>query len=218
MTLVLSGLLTPIELNILQEAAAALEFGDGARTAGRLAKSVKANQQAADTPATRAVLGKVEAALTKHPVFLSAARPKAFVRLMVSRYHPGHSYGTHVDDALMGGKRSDLSFTLFLSDPDSYEGGALVIQDRLEDRAIRLSAGEMVLYPSTSLHRVAPVSSGTRLAVVGWITSFVRDPAQRELLMDLDEAVLAEEQSGGNAEQLARLARTRSNLLRMWAE
>ena len=218
MTLVLSTLFTDVELGILHEAAAALEFRDGARTAGRLARAVKANEQAMDSAACRAVLAKVETALRNHPVFMSAARPKAFVRLLVSRYQTGQTYGTHVDDALMGGKRTDLSFTLFLSNPNDYEGGALVIEDRLEDRAIRLSAGEAVLYPSTSLHRVDPVRSGTRLAVVGWITSFIRDPAQREILMDLDEAIIATEARNGDPTQLARLARTRSNLLRMWAD
>jgi PKHD-type hydroxylase len=93
-----------------------------------------------------------------------------------------------------------------------------VLEDRLEDRAIRLGPGEAVLYPSTSLHRVEPVQSGTRLAVVGWITSRVRDAGQREILMDLDEAIMAQEAMTPNPAQLARLARTRSNLLRMWAD
>jgi PKHD-type hydroxylase len=122
-----------------------------------------------------------------------------------------------VDDALMGGLRTDLSFTLFLSEPETYDGGALVIEDSFEARAIKLGAGEMILYPSTSLHRVEPVTRGSRLAVVGWVQSRVRDAGRREILFDLDRSV-AELQAGGADELLDRLAKTRSNLLRMWAE
>jgi PKHD-type hydroxylase len=149
--------------------------------------------------------------LLRNGGFVSAARPKGFARMLVSRYAGGQAYGSHVDDALMAGARTDLSFTLFLSDPESYAGGALVIEDRTEDRSFRLSAGDAILYPSDSLHRVEPVTEGTRHAVVGWITSWVRDPARREVLFDLDAAIAA----GGDT---TRLARVRSNLLRMWAE
>lgn len=215
---VIGGLFDAHELAALREAASALEFEDGAKTAGALARRVKANAQAAPSPERDAVLRKVEAALLKHPVFVSAARPKAFVRTVVSRYGPGQTYGTHVDDALMAGGRTDLSFTLFLTDPGAYEGGALVVSDRIEDRAIRLNAGELVLYPSDTLHRVDPVTRGERLAVVGWVTSWVRDPARREVLFDLDEAVAHETGRGADEAQLLRLAKTRSNLLRLWAD
>ncbi len=218
MTLVLSDLFSATELSILQSLAASLDYDDGTKTAGHHARAVKANLQATDTPDRRALLAKVEQAMLKHPMFLSAARPKAFVRMLVSKYQSGQSYGTHVDDAIMSGQRTDLSFTLFLSDPATYEGGALIVEDRLEDRAIRLPAGQMVLYPSTSLHRVEPIQTGTRLAVVGWITSLIRDPAHRELLMDLDAAILSEERGQNDPAQLGRLAKTRSNLLRLWAE
>lgn len=213
---VIGGLFDRHELAALAGAAAALDYEDGRRTAGALARGVKDNAQAADTPARAAVLKKVEKALLGSAAFVSAARPKHFARLAVSRYAGGQAYGTHVDDALIGGQRTDLSFTLFLSDPDSYRGGALVVEDRIEDRAFKLKAGEAVLYPSDTLHRVEAVSEGTRYAVVGWVTSWVRDPARREILFDLDEAV-AESARGENPAQLARLARARSNLLRMWA-
>lgn len=216
--LVLSELFSLTDLEVLQQAAAGLSFEDGAKTAGSMARRVKSNEQAADSADNRAVLAMVEAALMRHPVFRSAARPKSFVRLIVSRYQPGQGYGTHVDDAIMTGGRSDLSFTLFLSDPDSYDGGELVIEDRFEDRAIKLPPGEAVLYSSTTLHRVAPISRGNRLAVVGWVQSRLRDPAQRDLLMDLDAAIAHEDATASDASQLARLQRTRSNLLRMWAD
>ena len=212
----LSGLLNEHELTALREAARALDYEDGRRTAGALASKVKRNRQAADSPARAAVLRKVEAALMAHAGFVSAARPKSFVRLIVSRYAGGEAYGTHVDDALMAGARTDLSFTLFLSEPDSYRGGALVVEDRIEDRAFRLKAGEAILYPSDTLHRVEPVSEGERYAVVGWVTSWVRDPARREILYELDSAIAAT--AAGDTGAVERLARLRSNLLRMWAD
>ena len=205
-------------LAALREAVAALPFEDGAKSAGRLARQVKRNAQAAPGPARDAVLAQVEAALLNHPVFASAARPKGIARMLISRYGVGQAYGAHVDDALMQGARTDLSFTLALTPPDAYEGGALVIEDRVESRGFRLRAGELILYPSDTLHEVQPVTSGERMAIVGWVTSWIRSPAQRDVLFDLDAAIAAEEASTSDRAQLSRLARTRSNLLRMWAE
>jgi len=213
----IEGILRGPELDALREAADALDFEDGARTAGGLAKAVKANAQAAETPARGAVLAKAEAALLAHPLFASAARPREIVRLIVSRYGPQQTYGLHVDDALMQGARTDLSFTLALSDPESYEGGALVVADRVEERAFRPAAGDAILYPSDTLHRVEPVRSGTRLCIVGWVTSWVRHTAQREILVDLDAAVAAEQAGPDRSDQMLRLSLLRSNLLRMWA-
>ena len=216
--LVIGPLLPPADLAAVQEAAAALPFGDGRATAGRHAQGVKSNDQAQPGAELDAVLAKVEAALRAHSLFQSAARPKALTRLIVSRYNIGQTYGLHVDNALMQGLRTDLSFTLFLSDPESYDGGALVIEDHFEARAIKLSAGEVILYPSSTLHRVEPVTRGTRLAVVGWVQSLIRDPAQREILFDLDQAVDACFAAEGKSAQFDRLSKTRSNLLRMWVE
>lgn len=205
------------EVDALREAAGSLTFEDGARTAGTLARAVKSNAQAAPSPARDAVLRKVQTALLSHPGFVSATRPKAFARMLVSTYAGGQAYGAHIDDAIMDGARTDISFTLALSAADSYAGGALIVQDRIEERAFRLEAGQILVYPSDTLHRVEPVTDGTRLAVVGWITSWIRDPAKREILTDLDAIIaqeLARDQDGGH---LQRLAKTRSNLLRMWA-
>lgn len=136
--------------------------------------------------------------------------------MLFSRYTPGMSYGTHVDNAVMAGKRTDLSFTLFLSDPRSYEGGELVMQDNGAERAFKLPAGQMILYPTSVPHRVAEVASGARLAAVGWVRSYIRDTGEREILFDLDNAI-----AGLSADQKdveMRLSKVRSNLIRRWME
>ena len=127
-------------------------------------------------------------------------------------------YGSHVDDALMNGIRTDVSFTLFLSDPDSYDGGALVIESSGGEDDIKLPAGSLVAYPSTTLHRVQPVTKGARLAAVGWARSFIRDPARRELLFDLDTARQSLFAREGKTAEFDLLSKSTANLLRMWAE
>jgi PKHD-type hydroxylase len=217
MLLVIGGLLSPPEAQVLAEAAATLTFDDGRKTAGRFAAAVKANDQAAPSPELEAILQKVTTALAANPLFRSAARPKAVSPLILSRYRAGQTYGLHVDDALMAGLRTDLSFTLFLTPPEAYDGGALVIEDSFEARAMKLSAGDMILYPATTLHRVDPVTRGQRLAVVGWAQSLIRDAAQREIVFDLDQAV-EQAFAAGATDLFHNLSKTRSNLLRMWAE
>jgi PKHD-type hydroxylase len=218
MFVVLQAVLSPAEAGVLAEAARGLAYDDGRKTAGRFAREVKANDQAAASTERDAILARVERALAEHPVFHSAARPKALSPLILSRYRVGQTYGLHVDDALMGPLRSDLSFTLFLAPPDSYDGGALIIEDTLEERAIKLAAGDMILYPTTTLHQVEPVKRGERLAVIGWVQSLIRDGARREMLFDLDQAVEAVFERDGKTPLFDKLAKTRSNLLRMWAE
>lgn len=218
MLLVIENVLTAAESQAVRAAAAELAFDDGRKTAGRFAAEVKANDQATPSPDLDILLAKVERALAANGLFRSAARPKAMTKLILSRYRQGQTYGLHVDDALMQGLRTDLSFTLFLAEPDSYDGGALIIEDSFEARAIKLSPGDLILYPSTTLHRVEPVSKGERLAVVGWVQSLIRDGGQREILFDLDQAVEAAHASTGKSALFDSLAKTRSNLLRMWAE
>jgi PKHD-type hydroxylase len=221
----LSGILTGPEVAAMRDIAAGLPFGDGRATAGARARAVKANDQALPSPGRDALLEKARTAIMAHPVFQSAARPRQMTPLLLSRYRAGQTYGLHVDDALMGGVRTDLSFTLFLSDPKTYDGGALMVEDTLAPRAIRLGAGDMILYPSSTLHRVAPVTRGERLAVVGWVESWVRGAAEREALFDLDR-VMAEVATAApgagdplTADLLAAdlLAKVRANLLRLWA-
>jgi PKHD-type hydroxylase len=193
-------------------------FGPGKATAGWHARERKHNLQARNDPAVQSLLARVAEALTAHPLVRSAARPREVVRLMLSRYDTGMSYGTHVDDALMDGRRTDLSFTLFLSAPDDYDGGRLVIDEPAGERAFAMQAGDMLLYPSTSLHRVEAVTRGRRLVLVGWIRSHVRSAEAREILFDLDRVIAALHGSGSVGESLDLLLKTRSNLLRLWAE
>lgn len=197
-------------------------FVDGRQTAGWRARGLKNNLQGGDSQLVKGVLRKAEQAVLGHSVVQAAARPRNVVRTLFSRYDGGMTYGNHVDDALMGGQRTDVSFTLFVSAPESYDGGELVIDDTAGERAIKLAAGGLVLYPSTSLHRVAPVTAGRRVVVVGWLRSYVREPGQRELLFDLDRAAHALRpggESGVDAETALDLVlKTRSNLLRRWAE
>jgi len=193
-------------------------FVDGRQTAGWHARAVKRNLQARRARPVDTALKTIERALLANEVFIAAARPKTIVRLMISRYEPGMAYGSHVDDALMGGVRTDLAFTLFLADPESYGGGELVIDDASGEREVKLPAGELFLYPATTLHRVAPVTDGVRLAAVGWVRSLVRDPARREILFDLESALRAVHDQGGKSPLFDSLAKTRTNLLRMWAE
>lgn len=192
-------------------------FSSGKATAGWYVKDIKHNDQAAGTLAEQ-VAQEVKKALLSHPVFLSAARPKDFVKLLVSRYRPGMSYGTHVDDALMGGKRTDMSFTLFLADEEGYDGGELVIEGNDGDTVIKLPPGSLVLYPTTSLHRVNEVTRGERLAVVGWVRSYIRSPEQRETLFDLDQAIAGLQAAAAPRAISDRVFKVRNNLTRMWAE
>ena len=192
-------------------------FYDGRKTAGSHARAVKRNEQASKEVAEK-VRARVEAALMGSDVFRSAARPKRFIHMLLSRYHPGMEYGSHVDDALMAGTRTDLSFTLFLSDPDTYDGGALVIEGTEGETPVKLPAGAMVLYPSTTIHRVEPVTTGERLAVAGWVRSLIRSADHREILFDLDTAIAQLSRAGAERAVLDRLMKTRSNLLRQWVE
>ncbi len=216
--MVIADVLSQAEVAAIRAEAGTLEFGDGRASAGKLAAQVKANDQALPSPALEAIRTKVNVALQRDTFFASAARPRHLTPLILSRYREGQTYGSHVDDALMRGLRTDLSFTLFLSEPETYSGGALVIEDALEARAFRLRAGDLLLYPSTTLHHVSAVTEGVRLALVGWVQSWVRSAERREILFDLDRSIDALFDSSGKTEVVDRLTKTRSNLLRLWAE
>jgi PKHD-type hydroxylase len=149
---------------------------------------------------------------------MAAAQPKAFCRLMLSRYGQGMSYGIHVDDALIGGSRADLSFTLFLSSPADYEGGELVLDTADGETSIKLDAGDLVLYPTTCLHRVSLVRSGTRLVCVGWIRSLIRLEAHREILFELESAARTIFQREGKTDIFDKLAKIKANVARLWIE
>lgn len=200
-----------------------LEWQDGRATAGKVARRVKVNEQAImSQPAARAISQMLMPLIVENPVVKNAVRPRHTSGLIISRTSNGGHYGNHVDNALMGKGaaqlRTDISFTLFLSDPQDYEGGELVVQTAGMTQTIKAPAGNLVLYPSTSVHEVKPVTSGMRIVAVGWIESHIRDLAKRELLFDLHNtrnglgAKLSED-----APELLMIDKTIANLMRMWA-
>ena len=200
-----------------------LAWEDGRRTAGATARTVKQNLQARlDAGAGAVIHTRLLAAIEDHPVLRSAARPHRISRLLLSKTHTGGGYGTHVDNPMMGHgterMRTDLSFTLFLSPPDAYAGGELELEGPGTVHALKANAGDLVLYPTSRLHRVAPVTAGARLACVGWIQSLIPDDRQREILLDLDnlQASLKQHHDSQSAEMLV-LQKSIANLTRMWA-
>ena len=197
---------------------------DGAVTAGFQSAQVKHNEQLPSESAEARRLGDlITAALGEHPLFLSAALPARIFPPLFNRYREGHGFGTHVDNAIRpipGSRervRTDLSATLFLAGPDDYDGGELVVEDTYGTRAVKLPAGDLVLYPATSLHRVQPVTRGVRLASFFWIQSLVREDAQRTLLFDLDMAIVSLRRRVGEDPALVSLTGVYHNLLRRWA-
>ena len=206
--------------------AAGAAWVDGRATAGHQGAQVKHNLQVAeDAPLARELGDIVLAALERHPLFLSAALPAMVYPPMFNRYEAdgGMHFGRHVDGAVRllpgtGAKiRTDVSATLFLSAPDEYDGGELQIEDTYGAHSVKLPAGDLVLYPSSSVHRVTPVTRGTRIASFFWIQSLVRDDAQRSLLLDLDMAIMRLAQDAPGHEALVSLTGSYHNLLRMWA-
>ncbi len=198
---------------------------DGRTTAGYQGAPVKFNLQI-DERSDVAARGQaiILAALERHPLFISAALPNQVYPPMFNRYGEGMTFGAHIDGGLRidprtGGKlRTDLSATLFLSDPADYDGGELEIVDTYGTHSVKLKAGDLVLYPSTSLHQVTPVTRGERLASFFWIQSLVRDDGRRALLYDLDLAIQRLNQTGADEEARRTLVGCYHNLLRQWAE
>jgi len=218
MILAIADVLSAADVAEVSAGLASATFVDGRTTAGWAARLVKANLQAERGPGLERVSRLVEARLAENAVFALAARPKSILGPLFSRYEPGHAYGAHVDDALMDGQRTDCAFTLFLSPPESYDGGELIISTSAGEDAHKLAAGSLVTYPASSLHRVAPVTRGERLAAVGWVRSFIRDARQRELLFDLETARRRLFDRDGKTEDGDLLAKCAANLLRMWCD
>ncbi|MEB3322022.1 MAG: Fe2+-dependent dioxygenase, partial [Synechococcaceae cyanobacterium] len=161
----------------------------GAQTAGWHARGVKENLQLArSSPLHRQLADELGAALVRHPLVQAAALPVRVHGMLFSRSGPGQGYGRHVDNAFMAEGRSDLSFTVFLCDPEAYEGGGLILESPAGEEEVRLPAGQALVYPSTLLHRVETVRAGERLVAVGWIQSRIRSAERRELLFELDTA------------------------------
>lgn len=220
MILCIGEILSPAELDRITAKLAAAEFVDGKATAGWHARLVKRNAQLPQSATLAAVRDLVSAALQRHALFQMATRPKLVRPVTVSRYEVGMAYGSHVDNAIMQDPlmRSDISMTLFLSDPASYAGGELVIESPQGEAAFKLPAGSAVIYPSSTIHRVEEVSQGWRLAAVTWIQSWVRDPGQREILFDLDTVRQALFETSGKSPAFDLIAKSHANLLRQWME
>lgn len=222
MILVINALDDAAHLDALRERIALLEWRDGRETAGAVARKVKRNLQGAmDSVPGRALQDELSRLIGDHPVIKAAAQPRRFSPLLISKTGVGGHYGAHVDNALMGKGaqrlRTDLSFTLFLTPPGEYEGGELVIHTAGMTQELKGEAGNLVLYPSGSIHEVKPVTRGERIVCVGWIESLVADQAQREMLFDLENLRTALRQKlPSQSAELLTLDKTIANLLRMW--
>lgn len=218
---ILTGVLTGDDLARVRAELAAAPFVDGARTAGRLARPVKANAQAdgAD-PRVQALGAFVQSALERHAGFTAAAAPHRLSAVLFSRYGAGMAYGRHIDNVLnqtaQGPLRRDLSYTLFLAEPDAYDGGALKVELGGLTPEIRLSAGDAVLYPATTIHEVTPVTRGERLAAVGWVQSRVRLCEHRAILADL--AAAHDSLAARDAPEALVVSKSLANLTRLWSE
>jgi len=201
------------------------EWVDGRVTAGHQSVQVKDNQQLPESSSAARELGAmIVGALEQNPLFISAAVPARVFPPLFNRYQGGQSFGTHVDNAIrqVAGSahriRTDLSATLFFAAPDEYDGGELVVEDTYGTHKVKLPAGHMILYPSTSLHHVQPVTRGARLASFFWIQSMVRDDGQRTLLFDLDLAIQRLASGSPGNPVAVQLTGVYHNLLRRWAE
>jgi PKHD-type hydroxylase len=215
----LDNILNADDLKGIHEMLPTIEFKDGKATAGWAAKAVKNNLQA-QVANHQDLQQMVKLRLMQHPIFGLAAMPARLSNLVLSKYGPGMSYGLHLDDALMerGRIRTDLAFTIFLSDPESYEGGELMLDDDSGARSCKPAVGSAILYPGSHLHSVAPVSSGARLAIVGWVQSLVRDNLQRQILYDLSLVRQSLHAKAAASADFARVNRATGNLMRMWVE
>lgn len=200
-------------------------WGDGAGTAGAQAVGIKHNQQlSAESPVFRELSGRIAQALSRHPLFMSAALPKHILPPMFNRYENGGHYGNHIDNAIQTDRftglkvRTDVSTTVFLSEPEEYEGGELIAEDSYGCHEVKLPAGDAIVYPSTSLHRVEPVTKGVRVASFLWTQSLVRDAWRRAMMFDLDMTILKLRQQHGDTAEVVALTGHYHKLLQQWAE
>lgn len=217
----LQKVLSADELRQLRELAARVIWDDGRRSAGSIAAPHKHNTEAPhDTPEAKAGSDIAFKALRRHPLFFNAALPAIMSPPMMNRYTEGMEYGDHCDAAILGGgapMRADLSATLFISEPADYDGGELVTDVTPGGFHTKLPAGDLILYPATTVHHVTRVTRGTRLAVVFWIQSMVRDLHQRTLLFNLAQTLTRLEEPLANTPEITQLYACYYNLLRMWA-
>ncbi len=224
MLLHIPNVLTGAEVADLRAALEHADWTDGRETVGRQGAQVKRNQQLPEASPLKAELGAVVlAALRRSPLFFAGALPLKILPPRFNRYQGGGTYGFHVDGAVMvngtqGHLRSDVSCTLFLSPPDSYDGGELIISDTYGEHEVKLPAGDLILYPSSSLHQVLPVTRGARVASFFWVQSMVRDDTQRRLLWEMDTSIERLRESQADPAAILQLSGVYHNLLRRWSE
>lgn len=223
------GVLDRDQVAAMRQALDAADWVDGRETVGAQGAQVKRNLQLAeDSPLRRELGAQVLAALARNPLYFAAVLPLRTLPPRFNRYEGGGEYGFHVDGSVMAmpvaagqapaSLRSDVSCTLFLADPDEYDGGELVVDDTYGQHEVKLPAGDLIVYPSSSLHRVAPVTRGARVASFFWVQSLVRDQAQRQLLLELDTSIQQLTREGAERGALLRLTGVYHNLLRRWSE
>ncbi|KAB2928473.1 MAG: Fe2+-dependent dioxygenase [Dechloromonas sp.] len=225
MLIPIEGVLSKDEVREFRRLLDQAPWQDGLKTAGTLARAVKRNQQLEDGSPLAVELGnRILRKLGNTPLFISAALPSRIYPPKFNRYSDGGTYGAHVDSAVMQvpgtsiSVRSDLSATLFLAEPEEYEGGELQVEGPFGIQAVKLAAGDMVLYPSSSLHQVTPVTSGARVASFMWIQSMVQNDSSRTLLFDLDQAIQGMTSAvAADDPRLLKLTAVYHNLLRQWA-
>jgi PKHD-type hydroxylase len=217
--------LTRDQVRTLRAELDAADWVDGRATVGEQGALVKRNRQLPEASPLGVKLGQIILdALKRNPLFISAALPLRIVPPLFNRYEGGENYGMHVDGAVRAvpgsvqPMRTDLSCTLFLCDPEDYEGGDLVVSDTYGMHEVKLPAGDLILYPSSSLHRVEPVTSGARICSFFWVQSMVRDDAKRGMLFELDTTIQTLRGKHGETEEAVALTNHYHNLLRLWAE
>ena len=223
MLLRLEGVLTPDQLQGAREMLAKVKFVDGKASAGMAASRVKNNQEADRHVQEIGNLDNlVMGSLVRHPVYRAGALALKVATPFYARYAPGMRYGNHVDDPIMGGEhglyRTDIAITIFLNDPKAYDGGELAVNTVFGEQKIKLPAGDAVMYPASSRHRVTEVTRGERLVAVTWVQSLVRDPAKRELLYELNQVRERLLKETPEAEDTTRINAVYVNLVRMWSE
>ena len=218
--------LSPSELARCRAIVEGADWADGKVTAGTQSEQVKNNRQLPeDAQASHAARAIVLDALGRSALFITGALPKKTYPPLFNRYDgASNAFGNHIDNSVRTSPitgawvRTDLSATLFLSEPSDYDGGELVIEDTFGSQSVKLAAGDLILYPASSVHRVEPVTRGCRLAAFFWVESMVRDDAQRRLLFDLDMSILTLRQTDGDTPPVVKLTGCYHNLLRMWAD
>lgn len=223
MLLRVSSLLNQEHLHTIQEILAGAKFVDGKLTAGVAARKVKNNEEMEKNAAQLDTLnGLVMDNLVRHPVYRSGALPLRIAVPYYARYAQGMAYGDHVDDPIMGTDgnlyRADIAITIFLNDPDAYDGGELVIRTAFSSNEVKLPAGDAIMYPASSVHHVNEVRRGERLVAVTWVQSLVRDPAKREILYELNLAREKLLKISPEVEETTRVNSAYINLVRMWGE